>query len=57
MFGRAKRYGDNIVNSDSDVISVLSDDGLPQESLKNFFLYENSTTVSIEELREKFGLF
>ena len=56
MFGRAKRYGDNLVNSDSDVISVLSDDGLPQESLKNFFLYENSTTVSIEELREKFGL-
>ena len=44
------------MNSDSDVISVLSDDGLPQESLKNFFLYQNSTTVSIGELREKLGL-
>lgn len=41
---------------DSDVISVLTDDGLPSDSLETFYSYENTTTVNISSLREDLGM-
>jgi len=42
--------------SDSDVISVLKEDGLPKESLSTFRNYENMSTINISKLREDLGM-
>ncbi len=42
--------------SDSDVLSVLKDDGLNPDSLETFYKYQNDTTVNIDTLREELGL-
>jgi len=42
--------------ADSDVISVLTDDGLDPNALNVFHKYENFTTVSLESLREELGM-
>lgn len=42
--------------SDSNVISVLTDDGLSSDSLGTFHSYENATTISVSSLREELGM-
>ena len=42
--------------NDSDVKRVLTDDGLPSESLGAFHKYENATTVSLDNLRKELGM-
>jgi quercetin dioxygenase-like cupin family protein len=42
--------------SDSDVISVLKEDGLPKESLSTFRNYENMSTINVSKLREDLGM-
>jgi|TARA_R100001443_G_C3346884_1_gene175834 quercetin dioxygenase-like cupin family protein len=42
--------------SDSDVKNVLKDDGLPKDALETFHIYENRTTVGIDQLREELGM-
>lgn len=42
--------------SDSDVISVLKEDGLPKESLNTFRNYENLSTINVSKLREDLGM-
>jgi quercetin dioxygenase-like cupin family protein len=42
--------------SDNDVKNVLKDDGLPFGSLKKFHKYENTSTISLQELREELGM-
>ena len=42
--------------SDSDVKNVLKEDGLSKDALETFHLYENHTTVGIDQLREELGM-
>lgn len=42
--------------SDSDVISVLEEDGLPKDSLITFRNYENVSTINVSKLREDLGM-
>ena len=44
------------MKSDSNVKNVLTNDGLPKDSLNFFHDYENNTTTNIEKLREDLGL-
>ena len=44
------------MKEDSDVINVLTDDGLPSDALDTFYKYENTCTVNLEELREELGM-
>ena len=44
------------MKSDSDVKRVLSDDGLDPNTLDTFHKYENSTTTSLQDLREELGM-
>lgn len=44
------------MKQDSDVKRVLTDDGLPIDSLQTFHEYENQTTINLSELRSKLGM-
>ena len=44
------------MKSDSDVKRVLTDDGLDSNTLNTFHKYENSTTISLDELRTDLGM-
>lgn len=42
--------------SDSNAKNVFKDDGISEDSLKNFHLYENVSTVNISTLRQSLGM-
>ena len=42
--------------NDDNVKRVLTDDGLPSDSLQTFHEYENKRTVSLDDLRSKLGM-
>jgi quercetin dioxygenase-like cupin family protein len=44
------------MKSDSDVINVLTEDGVPTDSLNNFYKYQNAATVNLQQLREELGM-
>lgn len=44
------------MKSDSDVKRVLENDGLDPKALDIFHKYENSTTVSLDNLRDELGM-
>ncbi len=44
------------MKQDSDVKRVLTNDGLPIDSLQTFHEYENQTTINLSELRSKLGM-
>ena len=44
------------MKNDANVKNVLTEDGLPEDSLDAFHCYENVTTINLEDLREKLGM-
>ena len=42
--------------NDDNVKRVLTDDGLPEDSLQTFHNYENKRTISLNELRSELGM-
>ena len=48
--------GRTIVKSDSDVVRVLKDDGVENVSWEQLREFENTTSINLEELREKLGM-
>ena len=44
------------MKQDDNVKRVLTNDGLPSDSLQTFHEYENKRTVSLDDLRSKLGM-
>ena len=44
------------MKSDSDVVRVLKDDGVENVSWEQLREFENTTSINLEELREKLGM-
>jgi quercetin dioxygenase-like cupin family protein len=44
------------MSNNSDLISVLKDDGLSEVTEDMVFKYQNATTINLEDVREEFGM-
>ena len=45
------------MNSETDVVKVLKDDGLEDISWEQLEKYQNATTTNLDELRTEFGAY